>query len=76
MSKVVGMRISSVGKIVAAVALVGSLSFPAFAVQKNQAVGCTFGESGCVESESVPEPGMLGLLGLGLAGLIIARRRK
>ena len=71
MSKVIGMRISSIGKVVAAMAIVGTVSFPAFAEHFNE--GC-IGQQ--CERHSVPEPGMLGLLGLGLAGIIIARRRR
>ena len=75
------MYISSIAKVVAALALIGSLSFPAYAVQFQQDLcgivieGEPFVECR-EESSSVPEPGVLGLLGLGLAGIAIARRRK
>lgn len=75
------MDISSLGKVIAALALVGSLSLPAFADKSQQDLHC-FQElegittSDCGPSSSVPEPGMLGLLGLGLVGIAIARRRK
>ena len=46
---------------------------------------CTLTPGGCVghppgkglnENAAVPEPGTLALIGMGLAGLVIARRRK
>ena len=76
------MRISSLGQTAAAAALaISLLGFtPAQAVtsgcdaegQTLQEVGRT-GADGC---SSVPEPGILGLLGLGLAGIYLAGRRR
>jgi hypothetical protein len=46
---------------------------------------CTFGDPGSCRNErsttrgnitAVPEPGSLALIGLGVAGLVVARRRK
>lgn len=71
------MRISSIGKVVAAMAIVGSISFPAFAQHQTEGtIDCEPTVQNCDNPSSVPEPGMLGLLGLGLAGIIIARRRR
>lgn len=75
------MYISSLGKVAAALALVGSLSLPAFADKSQQDLECSLIlddviAPDCGPSSSVPEPGILGLLGLGLAGIAIARRRK
>jgi hypothetical protein len=39
-------------------------------------IGCEVGDTSCSPPSEVPEPGMLALLGLGLAGLGFARRRK
>ncbi len=39
-------------------------------------VGCAIGEVAFRSSTDVPEPAMLGLLGLGLVGLVGSRRRK
>lgn len=75
------MRISTVVKVAAAMTIIGSVSFPAFAEHYNEGTVCPVGQV-CEEdgsrgdSNSVPEPGALGLLGLGLAGIIIARRRR
>lgn len=76
------MRISSFGQTAAGAALAIILlgSSPSQAVtsgcesegQTLQEVGRT-GADGC---SSVPEPGILGLLGLGLAGIYLAGRRR
>lgn len=77
MYRVMSMRISPLGKVIAAAALAMSLSAAASATQHKQDVGCINTEISTFDPcKSVPEPGMLGLIGLGLAGILLARRRR
>lgn len=76
------MRISSFGRTAAGAALAIFLlgSGPSQAVTSGcETEGQTLqevGRTGAETCNSVPEPGILGLLGLGLAGIYLAGRRR